>query len=48
MLSVVEVDLELDDDLGEEQYSYICHYQGVFKQFRRKNRELKHRRNSHQ
>ena len=32
MLSVVEVDLELDDDLGEEHHSYTCHDQGVFQQ----------------
>ena len=32
MLSVGEVDLELDDDLGEEQHSYACQDQGVFQQ----------------
>ncbi|XP_022803587.1 uncharacterized protein LOC111340925 [Stylophora pistillata] len=32
MLSVGEVDLELDDDLGEEQHSYAWQDQGVLKQ----------------
>ena len=32
MLSLVEVDLEVDDDLGEEQHSYTCHDRGVFQQ----------------
>ena len=40
MLSVVEIDLEAKDDLGEEQHSY-------FNKFRLKIRKLKHRRNSH-
>ena len=47
MLSIVEVDLEADDDLGEEQHSYSYMVRVYFNKFRLKIRKLKHRRNSH-